>query len=203
MQRHSYSNDKLIPGAQGPAVLRYKSVVAGIEDLEERGYGGPLTTITFANPCGKDGRYRDLTAHLCKDYWQEKQERLRYIAAVTPSTRNRKLFASHFLWQDELPDLRWISGWLIQHSGRDEKQLAKHIYWEGKPWFSEAVAQDVLNGQFAKFQHPHGRVDVRISEQVKRGQERVSATEYFAQHAMTDETFVFESAFSRGSRRDS
>jgi len=194
MPRDGYSNDKLIPGAQGPAVLRYKSVVAGIEDLEVRGYGGPLMTTTFDNPCGKEGRHYDLLRSLHEGYWRNKGERLRYIQAVTPSTRNRKLYASHVLWQGELPDFRWIAGFLIQHSGN----LAKHVYREGKPHFSDLVASDVLEGRFRGYEHVHGRVDVRISENVGRGSERVSPIEYFVEHSMTDETFDFESPFSRG-----
>jgi len=168
-----------------------------------------LATITFDNPRGKDGRYLDLMAHLYEAYWYSQHERLRYIGAITPSTRNAKLFALHLLWQGELPDFRWISGWLIQNAGRTRTDLRKHVYWEGNPQFSTRVARDVLDsreaqpGQFDRFEHQHGWVSVRISEQVQSGDERVSPVEYFAQHAMTDETVEFESAFSRGLRRDS
>jgi hypothetical protein len=198
MPRHRYSIDKLIPGAQGPAVLRYRSVIAWIASLEERGYQGPLVTPTFVSACGKEGRYYDMLRHLRKDYWRAKRERLRYICAVTPSTLDCRLYAAHLLWQHDLPDLRWIAGWLIQHSGRDENQLANHILWEGKPRFAEAVVSDVLDGLFELFQHPHGRIDLRISEYGPGDQARVPATEYLAEHLMTDETFVFESPFSRG-----
>jgi hypothetical protein len=199
MARHQYSMNNILPGAEGPAVQRYKAVIADIEDLEARGFGGPLLTSTFVNPSGRDGRFRDCFRMLSQDYWRQKRERLRFICALTPSANECRLWAAHLLWQHELPDLRWIAGWLVQHSGWAEDEIAKHVIWENKPGFSATVALDVLRRRrFAGFEHPYGRIDLRLSDDAAGGQGRVPPTEYFAEHSMTDETLIFESAYTRG-----
>ena len=198
MARHQYSITNILPGAEGPAVQRYKAVIADIEDLEFRGFDGPMYTATFVNPGGGDGRYRELFEHLCADYGRSKNERLRLQARMTPAKSDRRLWAAHVLWQHDPPDFRWIAGWLVQHSGKTEDEVAKHVFWKGKPGFSMTVAQDVLTKRFVGYEHAFGRIDLRISHNAAGGQGKVAVNEYAAQHSMTDETFVFESAYTRG-----
>jgi hypothetical protein len=208
MARHEYREENLIPGAEGPAVQRYKAVIALTQELNDRGFLRHLTTVTFVNPGGKDGRYRDLLGALAVDYWRKKGKRLRYICNVAPSTFGDRLWAAHLLWQHDLPDLGWIARWLMPRTGRTEDEIAKHVIWEGDPAFSAKIARwawrDRLawlkhtRGRIAGFGHEFGQIDLRFSDDTLGDPERVPSTEYFAQHSMTDETFTFESAFTRG-----
>ena len=198
MARHEYREENLLPGAQGAAVLRYKAVIEDIKDLKARGFGGPMFTITFINPGGGDQRFRELFEHLCRDYGRSTRERLRLQARMTPANSDRRLWAAHVLWQHDPPDFRWIAGWLVQRSGRTEDEIAKHVIWKGRAGFSETVAGDVLTGRFNAYEHFYGRVDLLISHDAAKGRGKVAVNEYAAQHAMTDETFVFESAYTRG-----
>lgn len=199
MARHQYSMNNILPGAEGPAVQRYKAVVADIEDLEIRGFDGPMFTVTFVNPGGGDARFRELFRLLGQDYGRSKKERLRLQARMTPARSDWRLWAAHVLWQHDPPDFRWIAGWMVQHSGKTEYEIAEHVIWEGRPGFSETVALDVLERRFDGFEHGIGRIDLRISDYTIGGQHRVPEIEYFAEHSMTDETIIFESAYTRGS----